>query len=156
MGLSTLSGRTNWVTVQSSGDDDSKFWWRFKVLGMMDQGPVGWRIQYRCHELYPCHDRLSGSNYDAWHMSLFDWIFPWIEASLRLPCTSSIYITRLLSHFSIFSWNTLSERYRHPCQKAICLVAVPVIYIPPPFLYRFGKCSLFTSLFYLQIYIFFS
>ena len=37
----------------------------------------------------------------ACHVSHFDWIFYWIETSLRLPCTPGIYITLLNPHFFI-------------------------------------------------------
>ena len=51
----------------------------------------------------PTSDKLSGSHYEAWHASPFDWILSRIEASLRLPCTSPINTRVFLSHFSIFS-----------------------------------------------------
>ena len=105
MGSSCLSGWTNGVTVQYSG---------------------GWRISKRTTRTTPIPDKLW-SNYDARHVLLFDWFFPLIDASLRLPCTSYIYITLLLSYFSIFNWNILSKRYRQPCQRAIRSIAVPVI-----------------------------
>ena len=87
-GPSCLSGRSNRVTVQYS------WGWRFKVLGV-DGFQRGWR------ELRSFVDRLS-SIYEIRHVSLFDWIFPQIEASLRLPCISYIYIYIYISHFSSF------------------------------------------------------
>ena len=131
MGSSSLSGRT----VQGSGDDGSK--------------ACGSTVSMRMPWTAPTPDRLSGSHYDAWHMSLFNWILPRIEVSLRLPCTSSINITLFLSHFSIFSWNTLLEHYRYPCQRPLCLVVVSIINTLPPFIHKIGKYSHFTSLFYL-------
>ena len=77
--------------------DGSRFrrWW-FKVHGMT--------ISIRTRELYPTLTGCSETIYDAWHVSSFHWILSRIEASLRLPCTSSINITLLLSHFFIFYW----------------------------------------------------
>ena len=86
----------------------------------------GWRISKRTTRTTPTPNRLL-SNYDAQHVSFFDWIFPRIEASLRLLCISYIYITLHLSHFSIFNWNILSKRYRQPCQKVIRSIPVPII-----------------------------
>ena len=120
MGLPSLSGRTRGVTVQGSGDDGSK------ACGSMVSMRMSW--------IAPTPDRLSRSHYDVWHMLLFDWILPRIEASLRLPCTSSINTILFLSHFSIFSWNTLSERNRHPCQRPLRSVAISVINTLPPFI----------------------
>ena len=129
VGSSSFSGRTRGVTVQGSRDDSSK------AYGSMVSIRMPWTT--------PTPDRLSKSNYDAWHVSLFDWILPRIEASLCLPCTSSINITLFLSHFSIFSWNTLSERFRHPCQRPLHSIVVSVINTLPPFIHKIGKYSLF-------------
>ena len=77
--------------------DGSRFRrWRFKIQGMT--------VLIQTRELYPPLTRCQETIYDAWHMSSFHWILSRIEASLRLLCTSSINITLLLSHFSIFCW----------------------------------------------------
>ena len=95
MGSSPLSRRTRGVTFQGSGGDDSKSrGWRFKIYGMT--------VLIRTHELYPPLTSCQETIYDAWHVSSFHWILSRIEASLWLPCTSSINITLLLSHFYIF------------------------------------------------------
>ena len=135
MSRSSLSRRTSRVTVQGSGDDGSK------AYGLMFSMQMSWTA--------PTPDRLSRSHYDVWHMLLFDWILPRIETSLRLPCTSSINTILFLSHFSIFSWNTLSERYCHPCQRPFRSVTTFVTNTLPPFIHKIGKYFLFTSLFYL-------
>ena len=135
MGSSTLSGRTRGVTVQNFEDDGSKAY--------------GSTVSMRMPWTAPTPDRLSGSHYDVWHVSLFDWILSQIEASLHLPCTSSINISICPSHFFIFSWNTLSERNRHPCQRPLRSVAISVINTLPPFTHKIGKYSLFASPFYL-------
>ena len=97
------SVRPNIMKVRHAWVDEPIGWrfnilwgWRFKVLGV-DSSPRGW------HELRSFVDRLS-SIYEVWHVSLFDWILSRIEASLRLPCISHIYIciTILLPHFSTF------------------------------------------------------
>ena len=128
--------------------------WRFKALGVTVQSSVGRRFQTRMPWTAPMPDRLSGSHYDAWHVSLFDWILSRIKASLRLLCISSINISVFLSHFSIFSWNTLLEHNCHPCQRPIRSVAISVINTLPPFTHKIGKYFLFASPFYLQIYFY--
>ena len=134
MGSSSVSRRTRGVTIQGSGDDGSK--------------ACGSTISMRMPWTTPTPDSLSGSHYDAWHVSLFNWILPRIEASLHLPCTSSINISVFLSHFSIFRRNTLSECNRHLCQRPLHSVAISVINTLPPFIHKIGKYSLFTSSFY--------
>ena len=140
MGSSTLSGRTRGVMVQSYGDEGSK--------------ACGSTVSMRMPWTAPMPNRLSRSHYDAWHVSLYDWILPRIEVSLRLPFTSSINISICLSHFSIFCWNTLSERNRYPCQRQLRPVDISIINTLPPFIHKIGKYSLFASPFYLQIYFY--
>ena len=95
MGPSPSSGWTCGVMVQGSGDDGSKSrGWRFKILGMT--------ISIWTCEQYPPLTGCPETIYYAWHVSSFYWILSRIEASLWLPCTSSINITLLLSHFYIF------------------------------------------------------
>ena len=132
----------------SSSNWEGPMGWRFKALGMTVQKACGSTVSMRLPWTAPTPDRLFGSHYDAWHVSLFDWILPRIEASLRLPCTSSINISVFLSHFSIFRRNTLSECNRHLCQRPLHSVAISVINTLPPFIHKIGKYSLFTSSFY--------
>ena len=109
MGLTSLSRRTHGVKVQGSGDDGSK------ACGSTVSIQIPWTVS--------TPDRLFGSHYVAWHMSLFHWILSQIEASLHLPCTSSINITLFLSHFSSFCWkhtvrahpSSLSETTQFSC-----------------------------------------
>ena len=70
--------------------------WQFKIQGMT--------VSTQTRELYPPLTGCPENIYYAWHVSCFHWILSRIEASLRLPCTSPINITPLLSHFSIFCW----------------------------------------------------
>ena len=137
MGPSSVSRWTRGVTVQEIGG------WRFKTLGNDSSKVSGSTVKIRTSWTTSTPDRLSRSHYDTRHVSLFDWILTWIEASLRLPCTSSINMDAFLSHFSIFSWNTLSECNRHPCQRPLRPVAISVINTPP-FILKISKCSLFS------------
>ena len=80
---------------QNPRDDDSKSkWWQFKIQGIT--------VSIQTRELYLPLTGCSENIYYAWHVSCFHWILSQIEASLRLPCTSLINITLLLSYFSIF------------------------------------------------------
>ena len=137
----------------SSSNWEGPIGWWFKALGMTVQKACGLTVSMRLTWTVPTPDRLSRSHYDAWHVSLFDWILPRIEASLSLPCTSSINISVFLSHFSI-SWNILLERNHHPCQRPLRSVAISIINTLPPFIHKIGKYSLFTSPFYQQIYFY--
>ena len=129
MGSSSLSGRIHGVTVQGSRVDGSK------ACGSMVSMRMPWTM--------PTPDKLSESHYDAWYLSFSHWILSQIETSLHLPWTSSINISVFLSHFSIFSWNTLSERFHHPCQRPLHSIVVSVINTLPPFIHKIGKYSLF-------------
>ena len=125
MGPLKLSGRTNGVTVRYSRFDGAK---------------------KRTMHTAPIPDRLL-SIYDVRHMPFFDWTFPWIEASLHLPCTSYIYITLppfsflyfQLKHIVKALLSTLSESdpfntcTRHQLIRRISLI------------HRFGEYFLFTS-----------
>ena len=137
IGLSSFSRWTQGVTVQEIGG------WRFKTLGNDGSKVSGSTGKIRKSWTKSTPVKLSGTHYDTRHVSLFDWILAQIEASLRLPCTPSINMDTFLSHFSIFSWNTLSECNRHPCQRPLCPVAISVINTPP-FILKIGKCSLFS------------
>ena len=137
MGPSSFSRWTRGVTVQEIGG------WRFKNLGNDGSKVSGSTVKIRTSWTTSTPDRLSGSHYDTRHMSLFDWILTRIEALLRLPCTPSINMDTFLSHLSIFSWNTLLERNRHPCQRPLRPVAISVINTPL-FILKIGKCSLFS------------
>ena len=55
--------------------------------------------------------------YDLRRVSLFYWLLSHIKASFCLPCTSSINISPLSSHFSTFHRNILSEHVCHNCQR---------------------------------------
>ena len=127
--------------------EEAPMGWQFKAHGLTVLMPVGWRFKWlwvngsnacgltvqsswvdgsntcgltvsmQMSSTVQTSDRLSGSHYGTWHVSFFNWFLSRIEASLRLPCTSPINIRVYLSHFFIFSWNILSKRNRHPCQK---------------------------------------
>ena len=101
MGPSSLRGRTNGVTIQSSWDDGTKAY--------------GLTVSVWMPSTVQTSDRLSESHYGAWPVSFFDWILSRIETSLRLLCNSPINTRVYLSLFFIFSWNILSERNRHLC-----------------------------------------
>ena len=64
-------------------------------------------------------DKLPRSIYGARHVSSFDWFLSWIEASLRLLCTSPIKTTTLPLISLLFAENTLSEWVRHLCQRSV-------------------------------------
>ena len=138
----------------SSSNYEGPMGWWIKALGMTVQKNCGSIVSMRLLWTAPTLDRLFRSHYDTWHVSLFDWILPRIEASLRLPCTSSININVFLSHFSIFCRNTLLECNHHLCQRPLRSVAVSIINTLPPFIHKIGKYSLFTSPFYPQIHFY--
>ena len=66
-------------------------------------------------------DKLSRGIYGVRHVSSLDWLVSRIEASIRLPCTSSIKTNTLPLIPLLFAENTLSERVRHLCQKSVRL-----------------------------------
>ena len=116
--LSSLRGRTNGVTVQSSWVDGSNACGLTVQSSWVDgSNTCGLTVSMRMSSTVQTSDRLSGSHYGTWHVSFFNWFLSRIEASLRLPCTSPINTRVYLSHFFIFSWNILSKCNRHPCQK---------------------------------------
>ena len=101
-------------TVKNLWVDGSRFMgWRLKWLGWRW---LAWRLKMRTSSGVQTSDRLSGSIYGAWHVSFFDWFLSRIKASLCLPCIFPINTRVFSSHFSIFSWNILSERNCYPCQ----------------------------------------
>ena len=107
-------GGPNGVTVKNLWVDGSRFMgWRLKWLGWLW---LAWRLKMRTSSGIQTSDRLSGSIYGAWHVSFFDWFLSRIKASLCLPCIFPINTRVFSSHFSIFSWNILSERNCYPCQ----------------------------------------
>ena len=132
---------------KDSWGDGSRFRrWQFKVHGMT--------VSIRTCELYPPLTGCSEAIYDARHVSSFHWILSRIEASLWLSCTSSINITLLLSFFSIFCWNILSECICRTCQRPPRSVVVSVINILPLFTNYFGKYSLFHKPLFLSYILF--
>ena len=136
MGLSSFSRWTWGVMVQEIGG-----WW-FKTLGNDGSKVSGSMVKIRTSWTTSTPNKLSGSHYDTRHVSLFDWILTRIEASFCLPCTPSINMDAFLSHFSIFSWNTLSKCNHHPCQRPLHPVTISII--NTPFILKIGKCSLFS------------
>ena len=80
-------------------------------------------------------DKLPISIYGAQHMSSLGWLVYWIEASLRLPCTSPIKTTTLPLIPLLFAKNTLSEQVRHLCQRLVRSTPTSLSLI----------CSLFSS-----------
>ena len=64
-------------------------------------------------------DKLSRGIYGVRHVLSLDWLVSQIEASLRLPCTSSIKTNTLPLIPLLFAENTLSERVRHLCQRSV-------------------------------------
>ena len=64
-------------------------------------------------------DKLSRGIYGVRHVSFLDWLVSQIEASLRLPCTSSIKTNTLPLISLLFAENTLSKRVRHLCQRSV-------------------------------------
>ena len=82
--------------------------------------------------------------YDLRHVSFSYWPLSQIEASLRLPCSSSISNTPFSSHFSTFRRNILLEHVHHNCQRPVQSVPAPVVQIR----------SLFNSVSHLFLFFF--
>ena len=120
--------------------------WRFNVHGLMIEmtrltvtTSMGWRLKTQRSSGIQRSDKLSGSIYGVWHVSFSDWFLPWIEASLRLPCTFPIKTTPFSSHFSTFPRNTLLEHVRHICQRSVHSIPASFVLIRS----HFGSVSNF-------------
>ena len=64
-------------------------------------------------------DKLPRGIYGIRHVSSIDSLVSRIEASLHLPCTSSIKTNTLPLIPLLFAKNTLSKRVRHLCQRSV-------------------------------------
>ena len=82
--------------------------------GLWDDGSEGMRSSG-----VQSSDKLPRSIYGARHVSSLSWLVSWIEATLRLPCTSPIKTTILPLIPLLFAENTLSEWVRHLCQRSV-------------------------------------
>ena len=100
---------------------------------------MGWRLEKQRSSGIQRSDKLSGSIYGVWHVSFSDWFLPWIEASLRLPCTFPIKTTPFSSHFSTFPRNTLLEHVHHICQRSVRSIPASFVLIRS----HFGSVSNF-------------
>ena len=125
-------------------------WW-LKWLGWQWQ-VNGWRVKTQTTSGVQIFDRLSGSIDGAWHVSFFDWFLSQIKVLLHLPCTFSINITPVSSHFFTFCRKILSEHVHHNCQRPVCSIPASFVLIHS----LFGLVSNFFPFLLLFYYLLFS